>query len=304
MLAAASSEQSAWNRLGHARVSYLLRNAGIEHLVVKGVSTEDLLGTERLSRDVDVLVAPDSSDAAVAVLAAAGYTETFAGADPREISPHSRPLRAPDGPEVDVHHHFPGLDADPAATWAVLKQRATTLRVAGHDLPVPDHVTRVLLLGVAAARDGVGSRAASDFATAIDLVDPDELRGLAAELGALGPLRAGVQTMPDPAAVESRLRLDAVAVPERWQLLAGGASGVDRKWQDLREAGWRQRIGLLGRELLPTRSFMATSDPTSTAGRGALARAHLRRWQRLAVEVPRSARKLRRQRKAARGQTR
>lgn len=295
MLPPASLESVALNRLSHARVSWLLARAGLAHLVIKGVGTADLLGTDRASADVDVLLAPADAPRAVAVLCAHGHREPLAGSAPGETALHSRTLRAELGNEVDVHHHFPGLDADPLLAFGVLSARGTQLPVAGHPVPVPDVAGRVLLLAVAAGRDGKGSRAARDFEAALGLVDPGELRRLAEQLAALGPLRAGVWTLPHPEPAEAALELAAVDVPTRWQLMAEGSSSVDLRWQELREAGWGRRLRLLVRELVPTRAFMAGYDPRSAAGWAALTAAHLRRWRVLAAEVPRSARRVRRQ---------
>lgn len=291
----AARETVAFNRLAHARVSWLLGRAAVPHLFIKGVTTADLLSQDRVSGDVDVLVAGADSDRAVGVLSAHGYHEPLAGSAPGETALHSRTLRSDGGPEVDVHHHFPGLEADPERTWSVLESHAASLVVAGRPIPVPDPLCRVLLLAVAAARDGKRSRAAADFAAALPLVDAGMLRALAADLDALGPLRAGVWTLPDPAAAEALLGLTDTPVATRWRLMAEGDSSVDLRFQELREASWPRRVRLLARELVPTRAFMATYDPRSRAGLSALLAAHWRRWRKLAHDVPAAARKVRRQ---------
>lgn len=294
-LPAASSESVAFNRLGHARVSWVLTRAAIPHLFIKGVTTADLLGQDRASADVDVLVARSDSPRAVAALLECGHHEPLAGSAHGETALHSRTLRSESGPEVDVHHHFPGLEAEPDRTWDLLRRGATTLPVAGHAIAVPDTLSRVLLLAVAAARDGKRSRAATDFAAALPLVDGGELRALAEELGALGPLRAGVWTLPEPGEVERALELSDVAVTARWMLMSEGDGSVELRWQELREARWGGRVRLVLRELVPTRSFMAVYDPRSKAGGRALLVAHWRRWRKLAHDVPRSIAKVRRQ---------
>lgn len=295
MLPAATREPVAVNRLAHARVAWILSDARVPHLFIKGVTTADLLTQDRTSGDVDVLVAPEDSARAVAALEARGLHEPLAGSSPGETALHSRTLRSAGGPEVDVHHHFPGLDADPARTWEVLSARAQTLTVAGHPITVPDQLSRVLLLALAAARDGKRSRAAADFAAGLPLVELERLRELAADLDALGPLRAGVWTLPDVHEVEARLRLTETPVPTRWLLMSEGDSSVHLRWQELREASWPRRIRLIARELVPTRSFMATYDPRSTRGWAALLGAHWRRWRKLAHDVPRAARQVREQ---------
>src|SRR5687767_4732744 len=65
--------------------------------------------------------------------------------------------------EVDIHHRFLGMDADPERVYAELWRRRESTRLAALDVWFPDITTRSLLVVLNAARDPHGEKAPRDL---------------------------------------------------------------------------------------------------------------------------------------------
>src|SRR3954451_21764877 len=122
----------AWSELLHAQVAYLMRREGIPTLHIKAPTVALWLYDEgeRSWGDVDVLVPPSRADEAFEVLLSAGFGEGLPGVTRRTTADHAIVLvhqppgdRSSWGVEVDLHHRFEGIDADPERAFEQLWRR-------------------------------------------------------------------------------------------------------------------------------------------------------------------------------------
>jgi hypothetical protein len=163
----------------------------------------------------------------------------------------------------------------------------------GHcEVPVPAVPDRILLLIAAAARDGRHSlRAVDGVQRAMTRVDDAVWRAvvaLAAELGALTVLRAGLEIAPGGEDFAKGLRLPASSL--QWRVAASSSGNPAVQLARLVESTWRERLFLLGRELLPSPAFMRIEWPQARRGATGLLIAYLLRLIRLARRLPRDVR--------------
>ena len=116
----------SWLELLHAEACWALADRGIDALVIKGPSIGEWLYPEgdRESADVDLLLRPSQWDAATSVLEARGFEPTYAGFRETETALHSLDLQRTNAEQgrhgLDLHHYFPGIDADPEDAFDVL----------------------------------------------------------------------------------------------------------------------------------------------------------------------------------------
>ena len=273
------SEHVAWSRLAHARASHLLREAGVDHVVVKGPSTAALLGSaDRVSGDVDVLVRAAHLDRAREVLAAHGFRDAQAGMREGELAAHSTELDDGRGPQVDLHRTFPGFGLEGEALWRALAPYVTTADVAHAPVAVLAEPAALAVLALTAARAGEGSRVQADLRLTLGSAHWPAAVAFARETGAVDGVRAGLGLVDDAFAV-------SLGLPERvaaaWLVRRDGTSTVAAHLDDLVVLPWRERLRLLRAEALPSRAFMRVDYPGVP-----LWRAHARRWRRLARELP------------------
>lgn len=281
----------AWSRLYHARVSYLLVAAGIDHVLIKGQTWAGPLHLpDARVGDVDVLVPPAQMRAALDRLLDAGLSLAH-GTDSRiEVAVHSVTLRSTEGTEVDLHDRYPGLDADPDLTWRALMSHVGRAEIAGYDVPVLDGAAQALVAAASAARDGAASTSARRVRAGFDGIDWPGVASLADEVGAGGVLHAAFQLVGRGA--EARA-LQLPPIPVEWRLALAGAANETKRAYYLLHAPTRDRWRMLAREVLPTRAFLAVEDPELLRkGPLALVTAHLRRWHRIARRLPEVVRTL------------
>lgn len=305
----------SWVQLLHAEIGWALEQAGVDSLLIKGVSTSRWLSAaagDRSPADVDVLVAPSSARRAEGVLLSRGFHHVHAGTRPGETAAHSRVYRRSDpdlgGHEVDLHLTLPGSDGlappDVSQAWDAVWGRRVREQVAGVDVWFPDVSTRALLVANQAARDGVGSRATADLVRALAVLPVDgwiDVAALARTCGLAASVRAGLEAVPSGA--EVALLLADVPVPAYWRLRAAGAHRSATRLVDLQELSWPARAREVARIVLPSSASMRLRDP-ELAGRGpvglGLAGAHLHRWGQGLASLPRSVREVRAVRQAER----
>ncbi|MCL6423228.1 nucleotidyltransferase family protein [Brachybacterium sp. JHP9] len=177
-------------RLSHACLEHVAGGAGVRILHVKGVSLHPELSAGRgASSDCDVLVDPAGVSALVQELLDQGW-EQRTHFEQGSVFGHAATFYSPVWGTVDLHRHFPGLEADPARTFEEFWSRRETVELGGWDCAVPDLVSQRLLLLVHAARDAMGRRD-GDLAsawTALDDAERAQLDALADRLGARVPL--------------------------------------------------------------------------------------------------------------------
>ncbi|WP_158609549.1 nucleotidyltransferase family protein [Kocuria soli] len=139
-------------RLSHGLVDHTLQQAGIRALHVKGYAAATIFPPERSSSDVDVVVDPTRTDAALDALQNAGW-ELVTGYDEGSIFRHAATLWHAHLGYVDVHRHLPGFRARPAEVFEALWDRRTVVDVAHWPCPVAAPLDHVLIIVLHAARN-------------------------------------------------------------------------------------------------------------------------------------------------------
>jgi Uncharacterised nucleotidyltransferase len=306
----ATVSNRAWIELLHAEVCWVLAGAGVDALVIKGPSIAQWLYPEggRESADVDLLVRPAHWDRAVEVLTERGFRDTLDDFRDGEAPPHSVTLSRTD-PElgahaVDLHRHFPGMDASPATTFDALWGRRVEASQAGVPVWFPDVTSRALVIALHIARDPHPAKTAEDLRRAWAELDADhrrELRDLATQVHAEPALRAGLETLPETTPGVQELGLSDVEVPAIWVLQSQGASGTALHLFEVAEQPlWRRPVTAL-RWAFPSPAVMRIRDPRASRGTVALSGAYARRLRDGLRDLPRALRELRRARAARTG---
>lgn len=243
-------------RLWHARVSYVLQQADVDHVLIKGSTWCPSLALPEISADVDVLIAPEQFARALGALNAAGFDRVLAGLSDEEAALHSTTLRGPRSPEVDVHRALPGIDRDPVRTWSEIKGGLLChVELAHHRVPVLDDPAQVVVAAASSARDGPRSSATRRLQAAAEQVDWAEVATVARRLSAEGTLRAGLTTAGLDEIADG-LRLGPV--PHRF---AQHVSRGDLRLEEALASPWRRGIKIAARELWPSDGFLAFTQP-------------------------------------------
>lgn len=264
----------AWSELLHAEVAYLLRNAGIPVLHIKGPTVALWLYDEgeRAWGDVDILVPPSRMDDALDVLLSADFGERDPGVNRHTTSDHAITLvhqppgdPASWGAEVDVHDRFDGIGAD--AEWAFerLWRRREPDQLGHIDVWFPDLPTRALLIALNTARDGT-PKAREDLSRLITSGDPEgweDVVWLARRLDALPALRAGLEVDPRGAEVVNEIGLGDVAVSPEWALRRAKAPRTALRLEELGRLPWRRRPRAVARWIIPPPAIIRMRDPAA-----------------------------------------
>lgn len=177
--------------LAHAVVQKLAENGAIDLLHLKGPAVLPGLRAEgRQSSDVDVLVRPSHLHRLVAALESVGWekrTDFATGS----VFAHAANWWHDDWGWVDVHVSWPGVTVDAEQAFDVLARDRLLHPIAHRDCPVPGRTAQRLILVLHSARSG--GTADTDLAwTQADADERDDVRALAAELGAEIALAAGI----------------------------------------------------------------------------------------------------------------
>ncbi len=232
---------------------------GIRALLLKGPSFTDLLyerGEVRWYSDVDLLVSPDDLVAAGEVLNERGFHDPFARAAASETSGYAKELRGL-GTSIDLHYSLPGITVSDAEAWRLLTDSTSWIQLG----PVPVEVLgtegRLVHVVLNAASDGPRKpKGLEDVARACRLPVErwEAAAALAARLGALPSLAAGLRLVPEGRELAERLVLPT-EIPTGVALKAMSAprlaSGFDLL---VTTPGFRGRAAFLLRRLVPTPS--------------------------------------------------
>lgn len=226
-------------RLTHALLQLLAESAAVRVLHVKGEALHPLLAQGRpTSTDCDVLVDPSALDRFAKALAASGW-EMVTTFEHGSVFEHAATFYNPAWGTADVHRRFPGLDADPQATFERLWADHEQISAGGVPIAVPDLTAQRLVMLVHAARNS-GAAASPDGMRAWDGADVDSrarVEALAQELGAQVPLliatgRAG--------------ETDGMPGARVWLALGDHADPTTVWWMRLREArGLRAKLRIM-----------------------------------------------------------
>ena len=274
----------AWSELLHAEVGYLLREAGIPCLHIKGPTVALWLyeDDERPWGDVDILVPPVHMRAALALLGDKGMVEVFPGVNRDTTTDHAVTVaRDPAGllDAVDVHDRFPGLDGDPEQVFSQLWRRREPAELGHVELWFPDLPTRALLIALNTARSPT-PQAREDLRRLVTAAEPQDWSSvivLARQVQALPALRAGLELDPAGRTAVSDTVLAQTQVTPEWQLRVSGAPRTALRLDELRRLPWSRRLSTIGHWLVPAPAVVRMRDPQAAAGRRGLALAYARR---------------------------
>jgi hypothetical protein len=283
-------------------VSGQFREAGIDHLVVKGPAIAHwLYGPDevRTYGDVDVLVRQPDWDRAVALLHRHGFDDAMAGmAHPRMESYASHPYRSVAG-DVDLHATFKGLTADMDAVWEAFSEGREVLRLPEGELEMPSEAARLMHVALHAAQH-LDGKAVDDLERALDQLSDDHWHAaaeVAAATGGMAAFLSGLRTVQAGRNLAMRLRFPDVHSVESL-LHSSGVPLAEALHQLATEPGWRAKAALAWREAFPTSDFMRWSSTLARRGPLGLLAAYVRRQVYLASRLPGALRALRRARRA------
>ena len=164
------------------------------------------------------------------------------------------------------------------------------IRIAGTTIEVPGEAIRTLLLPLHAASSGrFAPQPLADLDRALDRI-PDETWGaayaLAISLDAVPRFVAGLTMRPLGRELIDRLSIDA-QIDVRSALYSLGIPPVAAGIERLRTtAGFRRRLRLLARELVPTPSFIRAWSPLGRRGVVGLSLAYAYRVFWLLLKLP------------------
>lgn len=200
------------------RLATVFSEAGVPHVVYKGVATSLATGTswaQRMIADVDVLVDPRDLDQAEATLARLGLVRgpAYRHRDALTVWANCEVGWSGLGVPIDLHWRIdsePGLFDIPASEVIAA---GGTVELNGTQIPVMNPAHATIACAVHGTRDlWLRWRSLLDLMRLLEITDLDEVRQLAARLGAARSLDiglaacylAGVPTFapkPDPAAL-------------------------------------------------------------------------------------------------------
>lgn len=252
---------------------------GIRLLTIKGRPLADQgLRNVRGSSDADVLVDPVDFDRLWALLQTAGWFDrdkaVLVDLPPRGsvLAPHARTLEHPLWPcHLDLHRYYPGFLRPPTEVFEVLWAARTTTTMAHRECAVPRPTDHWLIAALHAERshDPAQLEDLEGRARARLKEDFDDLGERARLTGATGPLNSPLERLLG--------RQQTLSAPEReltdlWRRrLSSERTLPEALVEQFRTAGWRGRVRLALRQLVPSTRFAqafhgAGTDPRSLAG--------------------------------------
>lgn len=283
-----------------------LQERGVGVLLLKGPVFEAWLYPDggRSRGDIDLIVSPDNFGRAEAALADLGFGRCLPGARAAELDPHERSWRRGAYPIVDLHRALPGVTAPPEAVWSLLRERATSLAIAGTDVDIPDTATNAFHVALHASQHGRNvAKPLEDLQRALACSDEQVWRDaadIAEKLQSTGTFALGLSLLPAGAELARRLGLEERASaeahlrtqtdpPMSWVLL-----------KLMEPIPTRERLALLGCKLKPSATIMRANYRLARRGKLGLLAAYALRPFRLGAHAPAALRAVRKARRAAR----
>ena len=281
----------------HAWIDELAHREGTRALLIKGpvLQRQGLRPPNRVSGDVDVLIAPGDFDRFCDAMEARGWVAKYGRhGDPlipvSEINLHSATFRHPSWPcEVDAHFRFAGLLADSDVTFDALWTRRTTERIAGRDVTTCDPLGNALIAAAHGMRDLRHEQHQHELAYLVDQLDGRlsaeerrELAALAAAVGASDTLGPFLDDLGCP-----RLGASDPARLRDWRLRTGTGGQPGTMWLvQLARTPVRRWPRPVLRALWPPAGFFLTRDELDPSDPHALRHARLRRLARVCATLP------------------
>lgn len=223
--------------LAQALVSDTARRIGVRSLLIKGSTlSHHGLRPERISTDVDVMLAGEDSEAFEAELVRIGWRRRIGRIDGYPETHHSTAYIHDSWPcDIDVHYRFPGFLAAPAGVFESLWDSRTTMTAAGQRVEITGFGGSVLVLALHAARSGGHDRrhlrelaGLVDGARTWSESQREEVSRIAAETGAARALSEFLPTLGlDP---EIRQELVEPELLVEWTRYVTGNSSSTRNW--------------------------------------------------------------------------
>ncbi len=244
--------------LAHATIQALADDCGADLVHIKGPALDaslratdaDSHALPRLSTDADVLVRPAHVTELLRSLARHGW-DLVTRFESGSAFGHAATLWHTQLGYVDVHRHFPGIEADPREAFEVLWAEAHHIQLAHWPCRVPSVDAQRLLLVLHGARGG-GLRNA-DVARVWTAASPQE-RARAEELART--LQAEVAL----AAATGRLAdFTEYRTHDLWQHFAEGGSSRLAEWRARYKAArtWPERLSVLARASIVNTDHLA-----------------------------------------------
>jgi len=277
-----------------AEVVVALRTAGVRPLVLKGPVFARWLYGDGFIRgyvDSDILVAPDAVEASCEVLRSLGFTPLGEASYGTPKHAHCWARGGHGSEELDLHESIPGARADKSVVWAALSRDTDTMQIAGTEVEIPVPSANAMIAALHAAAHGSSDgHYCEDLTRALAAADERvwaRAAELAAEVGAEVWFATGLRTVPAGRAMADRLGVRQPA-PVDVLLRAGGApDGAVFLGSLATTDGWRARLRLLARAVVPEPHYMRDWYPGARRGPAGLIASYVARvFVRLATVVP------------------
>ncbi|MEV7398554.1 nucleotidyltransferase family protein [Aeromicrobium sp. NPDC092404] len=266
-----------------AEVVDALADRDIDAVLLKGPSTVRRLYADdpdqRLYVDVDLLVAPESFDAAEDVLAACGFSPGLGRlrAVEREwmpVTPWER--TSPTPAQVDLHRGFHGV-RDFAAFWSVMAGHTEEILVHDRSVAVPDASGCALVVTLHDTAVARTSKAAEDLARALTQLDDKTWAQAARRADACGAAESfalGLSHHPEGRRLAERLGLAAplspsvvarnLAEPGDDPAPAAAAALLLERFEDA--SRWRERGRVVLNIVFPSADHLRAHRPLARRG--------------------------------------
>jgi Uncharacterised nucleotidyltransferase len=272
-----------------AEVVGAFRDAGIRSILLKGPAIARWLydeGAVRAYADCDLTVSPDGFLGAERILSDLGFEREGLETIRNDWPKHAHTWYRNDGGNVDLHRTLVGVQVPDLELWQVLSSGTEAMRVGGEEVEVLRLPGRALVVALHAAKDGprVG-KARHDLGHAVERAAPEvweEASRLAARLGASATFAAGLRLVPAGEELSRRLDLTSEVPVGAALRRRGGAPpfAVGLEWMAT-APGFKGKMALVSRKLVPPATFMRAWTPLARRGRLGLAVAYI--WRPLWV---------------------
>lgn len=269
--------------------------AGVAALLLKGPVLARTLYTADEARgytDIDLLVAPDDLPQARRVLADLGFRHgSRRGIDDVAGVVNSETwLRMSDGDPprplpIDLHWRLAGTTVALEEAWDRLDESRSAIEIEGVQVPALNRAGLAFHLASHAAQHGPRSlKAMADLNRGLERWPLPTWRSaarLAEELGAVATFAAGLRLAPAGATLARDLALpptdEATWEIENRDLRPRGTFHL-RAWREA--GGFRERVGILRRSLLPSPDWIRAEYPGAGRGTRRLLLAYARHFAR------------------------
>lgn len=279
--------------LGHALASRVADSLGIRAFFIKGpVSVIQGLRQPKMSRDVDIFVAPSSLEQMLQGLRERGWRERPVDPDSRTFPKHSVTVDHPEWPCcIDVHFRFPGMENSASDCFDVMLENTEDLELAGQEVRIPSMALGILILALHALRSPELHACRQELEFLARLTErqaqASPVLEMAIATGSLAAMRPFLEDLlhgtavpgwPEPS-VEWRNRLKAKE-PGSARLIA------------IVQAPWRDKPKMLWRAIFPRPEvFLSRNIYADMSIPGRLSQ-HRTRWARFLRSAPQIARDL------------